>query len=82
MTDTNKIWNDLNEIFREVFKNENLKISNSTKNTDIDGWTSLNHAILIDALEKKFGLTFDLDEILTMQTVEDIFKTIESKINS
>ncbi|MBN2521922.1 MAG: acyl carrier protein [Bacteroidales bacterium] len=82
MTDTNKIWNNLNEIFREVFKNENLKISHSTKNTDIDGWTSLNHAILIDAIEKKFSLTFDLDEILTMQTVEDIFKTIESKINS
>jgi len=78
--ENNRLWEELNQTFREVFKNENLNISSETKNDDIAEWTSLSHALLLDALEKKFKITFELDEILTMHSVEDIFNTIESKI--
>ena len=81
MSNKNDLWEELNTVFREVFNNKNLNITFSTSNNDIDGWTSLNHALLIDALEKKFQIAFDLDEILTMQSVADIFGTIEKKIN-
>jgi acyl carrier protein len=79
--DYNKqIWKQLTDIFREVFRDHSLEISLKTNNSDIDGWTSLSHAILIDTIEKKFNISFDLDDILTMNSVEDIYKKIEKKI--
>lgn len=82
MNGKEELWEKLNTVFKEVFKDEKLTISPSTNNNDIDGWTSLSHALLIEALEKKFNIVFDLDEILTMHSVEDIYNTIEKKINS
>ena len=82
MSRTEQLWNDLTQVFRQVFNNSQLDLSESTTHDDIDGWTSLTHAMLIDALEKRFGVSFDFDEILSMQTVEDIFRTLEAKTNS
>jgi acyl carrier protein len=70
----------LTDIFREVFRNNSLKITLETENNDIDGWTSLSHAILIDTIEKKFNIIFDLDDILTMHSVKDIYLKISEKI--
>lgn len=82
MSNKEYLWEELSAVFRKIFNNEKLKLSPSTNNNDIDGWTSLSHALLIDALEKKFNISFDLDEILSMYSVEDIYKTISEKIST
>jgi len=76
-----RIFEQLTSIFRDIFQNDSLKISPETRNGDIDEWTSLNHAILIDTIEKKFNISFDFDEILTMHSVKDIYNNIAKKIN-
>jgi len=77
-----EIWLRLKDIFREVFGKNIPEISATTKNSDIEGWTSLNHAILIDTIERNFSISFDFDDILTMQSVEDIFQKIEKLSNN
>jgi len=47
---------------------------------DIDGWDSLGHALLLQALEKHFDIRFELDEIFGMQTVADMVETVTRKL--
>lgn len=82
MIQQKEIWQRLRSIFREVFGENLPEISATTKNSDIEGWTSLNHAILIDSIERNFNISFDFDDILTMQSVEDIFQKIEKLANN
>jgi acyl carrier protein len=82
MIQSEEIWQRLRDIFRKIFGEGIPEINPSTKNDDIEGWTSLNHAILIDTIEKNFNISFDFDDILTMQTIEDIFQKIEKLVNN
>lgn len=71
----------LEEVFREVFENEDIILTPDTSNNDIDGWTSLTHAVLIDNIEKQFNISFEIEDMLTMHNVADIINKIEEKSN-
>ena len=73
------VLSDLQLVFRSVFNDEQLIISPSTSQGDIDLWDSLNHAILIDNVEKQFDVKFDLMDMLGMQTAGDICDKIIAK---
>ena len=70
------VLSDLQTIFRSVFHKEQLTISSDTSQSDIDQWDSLNHAVLIDAIEKQYNIKFDLMDMISMQTVGDICEKI------
>ena len=80
--DKNNFLTLLQPIFEEVFKIENLKLSESMQAKDIDGWDSLNHALLMDAIEKRFDIEFDLMDMLNMTTVGEICDRIIVKQKS
>lgn len=80
MSETN-ILESLQTIFRNCFKDEGLTIDRTTSNEDIDAWDSLNHAVLIDAIEKANGFKFDLMEMLSIENVGDICDIIKAKNN-
>jgi len=69
----------LQPIFEEVFKIDNLKLSASMKAKDIEGWDSLNHALLMDAIEKHFNIEFDLMDMLNMTSVGEICTCVLAK---
>jgi len=69
----------LQSIFAKVFKRPDIQIDATTKAEDIEDWDSLNHAILMDHIEKHFELQFDLMDMLKMQNVADICSLIQSK---
>lgn len=74
-----ELYKELQEVFRQVFTNPELTISKETSNNDIDGWTSLTHAILLSETEKKFNISFDIMDMLSMHSVSDIIKKIAEK---
>jgi acyl carrier protein len=55
--------NDLQEVFRDVFGDEELALSGNMTADDIPGWDSLGHLNLIIAIEKRFGVKFATAEI-------------------
>ncbi|MFT5168571.1 MAG: acyl carrier protein [Saprospiraceae bacterium] len=76
------IFSDLQLVFRSVFNAEQLIISPNTSQGNIDLWDSLNHAILIEKVEKQFDVKFDLMDMLGMQTAGEICdKIFEKKEN-
>lgn len=36
---------------------------------DVEGWDSLGHLRLVTALQERFGIEFDVDEIMEMENV-------------
>ncbi len=70
----------LNEVFREVFEDDSIQITDVMTADDIDGWDSLSHVNLIVAVEMKFNVRFSQKELLTFKNVGDLLKSIENKI--
>ncbi len=69
----------LNQIFREVFDDMDISISDDTTANDIDGWDSLSHVNLIVAIEGRFNIRFSHKELLTFKKVGDLLSCIRSK---
>ena len=69
----------LNEVFRDVFNDEDLVISRDTSAKDIAEWDSVMHVSLIINVEKAFGVRFSSSEVARLQSVGDLEDLIESK---
>ena len=72
----------LNEIFCEVFDDDDIKIAPETTANDVDGWDSLSHVNLIVAIETRFNIRFSQKELLTFKNVGDLMNCIRSKITT
>lgn len=68
----------LNQIFRQVFDDEEINIVPETTADDVDGWDSLSHVNLILAVETYFKVRFSSKELLRMKNVGDLVRAIES----
>ena len=73
------LLNKLIPIFQKVFKKDNLIVTFSTSAQDIDNWDSLTHVVLLHEIEKTFNIQFELEELISFKTVEDIIKAIATK---
>lgn len=70
----------LNEIFCEVFDDDDIKIAPGMTANDVEGWDSLSHVNLIVTIETKFNIRFSQKELLTFKNVGDLLNSIQSKI--
>ena len=59
------IMEKIQDIFRDVFDDEELVVEDSTSSDDIEEWDSLSHIQLVVAVEKTFGLKLTSKEILS-----------------
>jgi acyl carrier protein len=46
---------------------------------DVEGWDSLGHLRLVTALQEQFGLEFEVNEVMDMDSVKKIVEICESK---
>ena len=68
------------QIFREVFDDDSLVITDSTNSSDIEDWDSLEHIALVVSMEKEFDLKFDLKEVNELANVGEMVDLIASKL--
>lgn len=71
-----KIFDAVQEIFRDNFDDESLEITRTTSAEDIEDWDSLEQINLLTAMEKKFGLKFKLDDVRGLANVGDLLDLI------
>ena len=70
----------LTDIFREVFDDENITISDNTSTADIPDWDSLGHITLIATIESEFDIKFSVDEVVDTQSVGGIISLLQEKM--
>lgn len=69
----------ISELLSAVFKVSAESISGDAKLNEISGWDSLKHMNLIITLETEYGVQFDMDEIIAMDSPGTIRSTLQSK---
>ena len=74
-----EVYVKLNEVFRDVFDDEDITVTDTTTANDIDDWDSLEHINIIHAVERRFGMKFKMGEISTMKCVGEMVDIILSR---
>lgn len=70
------------KVFREVFADEELVVTEATTAKDVQGWDSFNHITLTLRLEEEFGVSFTTREIGSMARVGDLYSLLATKLRS
>lgn len=70
----------LQEIFRDVFDDEELEIREDISAKDIEDWDSLAQINLIIAIEKEFGVKFNLEEVSKLKNIGEMLEQIRTKL--
>ena len=70
----------LNEVFHDVFDNNDIVVTEQTNANDIEEWDSLIHITLISAVEDEFDVSFDMKTVVSMKNVGDMIDAIEEQI--
>ena len=68
-------------IFREVFNDPDLEITEETTAADVAGWDSFNHLTLIMAIEEAYSISFTSQEIGRMARVGSIVELLQEKLS-
>jgi acyl carrier protein len=66
----------LNDVFRDVFDDDVIQITESTTAKDIDDWDSLTHVNLIVAVEKAFKIKVTTREAQGLKNVGEFIELI------
>ncbi|MEG0654923.1 MAG: acyl carrier protein [Hydrogenoanaerobacterium sp.] len=75
-----EIFDQLNEVFQDVFDDDSIIVNNETTSADIEEWDSLEHINLVVAVERKFGIKFEMGEVVTMKNVGAMVNIIEERL--
>jgi acyl carrier protein len=75
----NQLLEELQQVFKQVFDDPELVISSETTMDDIPAWDSLHNVMIIDKMEQKFHVKFELDDMFDMNSVGAIMQKIISK---
>lgn len=71
---------ELQQVFRNVFDRDDIVLTPESSAQTIDDWDSLNHVVLIAAIEKKYHVKFGLGQLEDLKNVGDLLKLLESKL--
>lgn len=70
----------LQNVFRDVFDDDEIVITDETTADDIEEWDSLTHIQLVVAIEKEFGFKFTIIETIKLKNVGEFIALIDSKM--
>jgi acyl carrier protein len=78
-----ELRDELQDVFRAVFDDDEIVLTEETTADDIAGWDSMQHINLIIAIEKRFGVKFAAAEIAATredgQNVGSLARLLERK---
>ena len=69
----------LGEIVRDVFDDDDVEITEQTTAKDVEGWDSLNHIRFMVSVEQRFKIRFTSREVESLQNLGELLKAINAK---
>jgi len=64
-----ELFDRVQDIFRDIFDEDDMVIEDKTSSNDVEEWDSLNHINLVSAIEKEFKIKFALGELMSLKDV-------------
>ena len=77
--DNNEIVSRLTPIFRDVFNDDALVVSEGMTAADVPTWDSLSNINMIVAVEKAFGVKFSIKDVRALKNVGELLELIKRK---
>lgn len=71
-----EVYENLQEIIRDVFDDEEIIISENTVADDINGWDSFMHITLMGTIEDEFNVRFPMEKLARIKNVGDIIDLV------
>lgn len=67
--------------FNSTFDVDPQTVTLESTPSEIPAWDSMGHVELASNLERAFGVSFDVDDLMAMENVKEICKIVLSKLN-
>ena len=67
-----EVFERVNDVFRDVFDDDSITVTDETTAEDIEGWDSLEHVSLMMAIGTEFGIKIPLNKVNSMQNVGEM----------
>lgn len=77
-----EVFVTLNEVFRDVFDDEEITVTDQTTADDIEEWDSLEHINLLAAVEQAFGIKFNMGQVVSMKNVGEMADIILGQLGA
>ena len=74
------LFDGVQDIFRDIFDEEDMVIEDKTSSDDVEEWDSLNHINLVSAIEKEFEIRFALGELMALKDVGAMIDLMVKKL--
>jgi len=81
MMSREEIFSKVQDIFRDIFDEDDLVIEDTTSSDDLEDWDSLNHINLVSAIEKEFKIRFALGELQSLKDVGAMIDLMVKKLS-
>jgi len=75
------VFDQVQGIAADILVVDQERVTAQSSPENLDGWDSVQHLNLILALEDKFGMQFEPEEIDRMRTIGGITRIIERRLN-
>jgi acyl carrier protein len=75
-----EVLNKVQTAFKSAFDIDPGTITLDTTPDEVPAWDSMGHVTLASSLEQTFGLTFDVDDLMSMENVREICRVVQSKL--
>ena len=69
----------LTPIFRDVFNDNTLVVTDKLNAADVATWDSLSNINMIVAVEKAFGVKFSIKDVRSLKNVGELLELIKRK---
>ena len=69
----------LTPIFRELFDDDSIVLSDKMTAADVDGWDSVEHFNLISEIESRFKMRFKMKEVSGMKNVGELAELVAER---
>jgi len=74
------IFSELTPVFRDVFNQPGLILTEDLTANDVDNWDSLSHMVMITEVEQRFNIKFKLRDINKMRNVGDLVTILSERV--
>lgn len=82
MTERDDVVRRLTTIFRDTFEDDSIELFDAMTAADLDDWDSLQHIVLVLAIERAFALKLNPAEVGKLANVGKMVDLLCSKVGT
>ena len=79
MIERTEVMRRLTEVFQETFEDPDLQLRDSMTAADVDDWDSLQHIVLVLAVEREFRIRLNPAEVGKLENVGRMVDLLQAK---